>query len=228
MREWNADVYNIPAYSVSDAARYLHIPLPTLRSWLKERAYQTKLGQRICKPIIQRPSTAPQLSFTNLIEAYILQILRKTHQIKLDKVRQALDYMSRELNSQHPLVEKGFQTDGVDLFIDRMDKLVNVSRSGQLTIRETLKHLLSRVEWDERDIATRFFPFIHAEGNNDRILYIDPRIAFGKPLIVGTRIPSGSIIDLYDAGDEIEDIANEFGCTPKQVKAAIQFESSAA
>lgn len=229
MKQPNVNIYDVPAYSISDAARYLHIPVPTLRSWLKGRSYKIKSGQRTNEPIIQLPSeNIAQLSFINLIEAHVLRILRETHQIKLDKVRIALDYMSRELDSLHPLAEKKFQTDGVDLFIDRVDKLVNVSRSGQLAIRETLKHLLTRVEWDERDIATRLFPFIRGEGDDAKILYIDPRISFGKPVIAGTRIPSISIIDLYDAGDEIEDIADEFGCTPQQIKAAIQFESSAA
>ena len=229
MRKWKAGIYDVPAYSVSDAARYLHIPLPTLRSWLQGRTYKTKAGKRTCEPIIQRPSAdLAQLSFTNLVEAHVLRILRETHQIKLDKVRIALDYMSRELDSQHPLAEKKFQTDGVDLFVDRVDKLVNVSRSGQLAIRETLKHLLTRIEWDERDLATRLFPFVRTEGDENKILYIDPRFAFGKPAIAGTRIPTSSIIDLYDAGDELEDIADEFGCTPQQIKAAIQFESFAA
>ncbi|WP_445925063.1 hypothetical protein [Leptodesmis sp.] len=43
---------------------------------------------------------------------------------------------------------KHFQTDEVDLFVDEMNRLVNVSRSGQLAMRETLKYLLTRVEWN--------------------------------------------------------------------------------
>jgi hypothetical protein len=68
--------------------------------------------------------------------------------------------MSQRFNTNHPLVTKKFQIDGVDLFVDQMDKLVNVSRSGQLAMRETLKHLLTRVEWDANGVATRFFPII--------------------------------------------------------------------
>ena len=133
--------------------------------------------------------------------------------------------MSNAFDSSHPLAEKRFKTDGVDLFVDCMDELVNVSRSGQLAMREILKHLLTRVEWDERDIATHLFPFVRSQGNENKIFYIDPRISFGKSVIADTRIPTSSIIDLYDAGDEIEDIADEFDCTPQQIKAAIQFES---
>src|SRR5208283_1407683 len=35
----------------------------------------------------------------------------------LPKVRQALEYVSKKLNTQRPLAESDFQTDGVDLFL---------------------------------------------------------------------------------------------------------------
>ena len=92
-------------------------------------------------------------------------------------------------------------------------------------MRETLKHLLTRIEWDERDVAVRFFPFIHSEGDETKILYIDPRISFGKPVVAGTGVPTAAISNLYEAGDEIDQIAHEFSCTSDQVKAAIRFES---
>lgn len=92
-------------------------------------------------------------------------------------------------------------------------------------MRETLKFLLTRIEWDERGIASRLFPLIQTEGDSAKILCIDPRISFGKPVIVGTGIPTASLVDLYEGGEEIEDIANEFDCTPDQVRAAIRFES---
>lgn len=226
MTQWNADIYNTPAYLVSDSARYLRIPLGTLRSWLKGRSYTTKNGQQAFEPLIQRPVLkVPQLSFINLVEAHVLRIIRETHQVKLDKVRRALDYMSQQFDTNHPLVLKKFQTDGIDLFVDQMDELVNVSRSGQFAMRETLKHLLTRVEWDERDIAVRLFPFVQPEGDETKILYIDPRISFGRPVIAGKGVPTVAIANMYEAGDDIEDIADEFNCTFTQVKAAIQFES---
>jgi len=223
---WDAEIYNSPAYPVTDAARYLRIPVGTLRSWFNGRSYVTRKGQQKFEPLIQRPDRKqPEISFTNLVEAHILRVIRENHQIKLDRVRTALDYLSEVLNTNHPLIQHSFQTDGIDLFIDSMDRLVNVSRSGQLAMRETLKFLLTRIEWDERGIASRLFPLIQTEGDSAKILCIDPRISFGKPVIVGTGIPTASLVDLYEGGEEIEDIANEFDCTPDQVRAAIRFES---
>lgn len=228
MVKWERDIYHVPAYSVTDAARYLRIPLVTLRAWLKGRSDSIKQGQQASDPLIQRPHPdLPQLSFTNLVEAHVLRIIRETHQVKLDKVRSALDYMSQQFATNHPLVMKRFQTDGVDLFVDEMDRLVNVSRSGQLAMRETLKHLLTRVEWDEEGIAHRFFPPIERfpDPEMDKIIFLDPAIQFGKPVIRGKGVPTAAIVSLIDAGDEIEDVAEEFDCSPDQVKAAIQFEA---
>lgn len=233
MVKWDDDIYNTPAYLVSDAARYLRIPTPTLRSWLKGRTYDTKSGKQTSEPLIQRPDPAlAQLSFTNLVEAHVLRIIRETHQVRLEKVRQALDYMGQQFDTAHPLVMKRFQTDGVDLFVDQITEdqtkaLVNVSRGGQYAMRETLKHLLTRVEWNAKGVASRFFPItdLVTDPQSDKIIFLDPSIRFGRPVVAGKGVPTGAIVDLYNAGDTIEDIAYEFDCTPSQVKEAIRFES---
>ena len=71
-------IHNMPIYPEIDAARYLRIPLGTLRVWLNGRTYKTKDGQQFAKPLIQRPNLdcsqfpsanliKKQLSFTNLV-----------------------------------------------------------------------------------------------------------------------------------------------------------------
>jgi uncharacterized protein (DUF433 family) len=228
MAKWDDAIYNTPAYPVTDAARYLRMPVVTLRSWLKGCSDGKNQGQKSFEPLIQRPDPGlPQLSFTNLVEAHVLRIIRETHEVKLDKVRNALDYMSQQFDTVHPLVMKRFQTDGVDLFVDQVDRLVNVSRSGQLAMRETLKHLLTRVEWDVNGLASRFFPITELvpEPESDKIIFLDPAIRFGKPVIAGKGVPTDVIAELYNAGDSIEAIADEYDCSPLQVKIAIQFES---
>ena len=236
--KWEQQIYNLPTYSLTDAARYLHIPLPTLRTWVKGRSYPTKTGPKTFHPLIERPdSQYPQLSFTNLVEAHVLRVIRKGHKIPLDKVRLALDYIGKQFNTEHPLVLKKFSTDGVDLFIEQVEHLVNASRSGQLAMKQVLNNLLTRIEWDEQDIAARLFPLIEIYGSefierdgketDNKILTIDPNISFGKPTITGTGVPTQIVTELYDAGDSIEDIATDYNCTPFQIETAILFEQAA-
>jgi len=70
------DIYNLPTYSIAEASRYLHIPAPTLRTWVTGRSYPTKTGVKQSTPLILRPdSNYGQLSFTNLVEAHMLRVM---------------------------------------------------------------------------------------------------------------------------------------------------------
>lgn len=221
IEDWNNQIFHTPIYPVVNAAHYLRIPVRTLQAWLTARSHQIK-------PIIQRPEKdRSELSFTNLIEAHVLRVIRTEHDIPLSKVQIALDYLSDRFGTSHPLVHRKFQTDGADLFIDQIDNLVNVSRSGQLAIREVLKQLLTRVEWNEADIAARFFPSYETtfKPESAKILTIDPAVSFGRPTITGTGIPIHVVTELYDAGDSIEDIAEDYGCSSEQIEAAILFDA---
>jgi len=234
------DPRDIPAYSIFEAARYLLIPVGTLRSWLLGRKYQVRGIQKYSKPLIELPnSEIKQLSFTNLVEAHVLRIIRLDHQITLQKVRTALDYLEQEAKMPHPLVRAEFQTDGVDLFLDTMflpdeseqgpnsdAMLINASRSGQIAIRQTLRNYLQRIERDEAGLAARLFPFTRLERQEDspRIVVIDPRISFGRPVLVGTGIPTLILAERYKAGDSIEELARDYNCDHLLIQEAIRCE----
>lgn len=92
----DTNIQNTPLYPVVNASRYLRIPLGTMQAWLRGRNYTTKNGQQFSQPLIQRPNKDfSQLSFTNLVEAHVLSVIRQDHNIRLDKVRTALDYISK-------------------------------------------------------------------------------------------------------------------------------------
>jgi uncharacterized protein (DUF433 family) len=213
-------IHHLPAYSVADAARYLSIPAATVGTWVKGRNYNTQEGSQFSKPLILRPIGSSLLSLTNLVEVHVLRIIRKVHGVRLDKVRCALDYLEQKLNVSHPLTTVRFKTDGVDLFVDSINRLVNASRSGELAIRSALEGLLTQVEYNLEE-AIRFYPVPNA-----KVIAIDPSVSFGQPMVVGTGIPTSAIASLYNAGDEIEDIAYEYDCNIEQIKSAIQFEAS--
>lgn len=229
LAKWDHDIYNTPTYSVADAARYLHIPVGTLRSWLHGRYYPTKEGQQYFEPLIQRPDPSlPQLSFTNLIEAHVLRSIRQIHGVRLDKIRSALDYLDKQFQMPHPLVRVEFKTDGVHLFVESIGRLVKVSENGQLAIKSILKNLLNRVEWNEKGIAVRLFPSSQTTSElsqaKPRRIAIDPRISFGRPMVVGTGIPTLAIAERYEAGESPESIADDLGCEVVQIHDAIRFE----
>jgi hypothetical protein len=142
----NVDIYqgrdprDVPTYSIREAASYMRLPPTTLREWVSGPA-------RVIHLAGGRP---PLLSFWNLVEAYVLAALRRRHQVPLQRVRKALRFLERELDTERPLIEQEFLTDGLDLFVDYYGKLVNASRAGQTEIRSLLEASLERVERDPR------------------------------------------------------------------------------
>jgi uncharacterized protein (DUF433 family) len=208
----------------------LAIPSGTLQSWLHARTYQTNQGPKHVNALIQRPNPKlPQLSFTNLVEAHVLRVIRQDHKIRLDKVRDTLDYLDQELQIPHPLANIQFQTDGVDLFVESVGRLVNASKAGQLAMRETLQNLLQRVEWDENGIAAKLYPLTSGLNNQPaedrpKNLVIDPRIAYGRPTLVGTGIPTNILATRYKAGESIDDLALDYNCDRLQVEDVIRCE----
>jgi len=215
----------IGTYPISEAAHYLGIPSETLRSWVSAKG-KTHRNLQSAPCLIDLPnSSLNYLSFTNLVEAHVLRVIRKQHGITLTKVRKALDYMQGELKVSHPLARIEFQTDGVDLFVDSVRELINASESGQLAMREMLKHLLERVEVDEDGIASRLYLYTRtSEEDSPKSIVIDPRISFGRPILVGTGIPTAVLAERYKAGDSIDDLAYDYDCDRLKIEEAIRCE----
>jgi uncharacterized protein (DUF433 family) len=220
------DSRDIPAYSISDAARYLRIPAGTIRSWTVGRYYPTLNGSNFFKPLIPIRNLKPRLlSFTNLVEVHVLRAIRKHHQIQLDKVRIALDFLEEQFQVSHPLARERFLTDGVDLFIERYGSLINASKSVQTELKDAFNAHLERIEPDDTGLAIRLYPFTRShEEDNPRIVVIDPRIAFGRLVIAETGITTRVLAERYQAGDSIDELADDYDCDRLKIEEAIRCE----
>lgn len=219
------DPRDIPAYSIGDAARYLRIPEGTVRSWTVGRTYPASEGTKQFKPVIPISGGKPRLlSFTNLIEVHVLRAIRH-HQIELDKVRKALDYLEEEFQVSHPLARESFKTDGVDLFIKRYGQLINALQQGQIELKDNFNEQLKRIEPDDTGLAIELYPFTRSdEIDNPRIVMIDPRVSFGRPVIADTGIPTRMVAERYRAGDSIDSLAYDYNCERLKIEEAIRCE----
>ncbi len=217
----------IPAYLLNEAAHYTGVPTGTLRGWVTGRTYQTAEGHTRSEPLVLLPQKGvPMLSFINLIEVHVLSAIRREHRIAMPRIRMALDYLSRQFHSKHPLAEHDLDTDGIDLFVEKYGELINISRGGQLAIKEILKVYLQRIERDENGLARQLFPFTRAVSdiNDPKVVGINPRIAFGKPVVAGTGVPTSIIAERYKTGESISDIADDYRLQPGEIEEAIRYE----
>jgi hypothetical protein len=81
-------------------------------------------------------------------ETHVLSAIRREHRVRLDRVRAAIDYLRERFHIDHPLAEYVFETDGIDLFVDKYGQLINVSRHGQLEMNQLIAVYLRRIERD--------------------------------------------------------------------------------
>ena len=228
MARMNIDVVRrTPAYPFAEAAHYLSLPVSTLRAWCLGQSYRYKGQPRRFQPLIGLDGRRTEgLSFLNLVEAHVLAAIRRGHEVPLPKVRAALRYVSRELNIERPLADGRFQTNGVDLFVEELDRLVNVSREGQVEIASMLRAHLQRVSCDPAGVPIKLYPFTrrHVTTDAPAPVEIDPRVAFGRPVLRGKGVPTAVLADRFKAGDTLQELAEDYVTSTQEIEEAIRCE----
>jgi uncharacterized protein (DUF433 family) len=224
----NIELRDQPAYTLSEAARYLKLPSATLRSWTIGRSYPTAARTAHFKPLIHAANDDPtQLSFYNLIEAHVLRSLRVDHGVGIKEVRDAIRYAENTLRIERLLLHKGLCAHAGEVFLDKYGELLNLSASGQLAMRRMLAEHLKRVEWDQRSFPIRLYPFLSGESASDKPIAIDPSIAFGRPIVLRAGISTHAIAERLDAGESVGELAEDYGLTGAEIEEAALYERAA-
>jgi uncharacterized protein (DUF433 family) len=223
------DLRDKPAYSLSEAARYVKLPSATLRTWCLGRDYGTSKGTKRWAALVSPASARPPLlSFWNLIEAHVLRGLRTEHGVSVKAVRQALSFAEKELQVQRLLLSRELTTAAGRLFIDRYGQLIDLSASGQIALRQVVEDHLRRVEWDEWKFPVRLYPFLSSgTPSADRPIAIDPKVAFGRPVVAQKGVTTSVIAERIDAGETEEALAADYDLSVEDILRAILYERAA-
>lgn len=214
----------VPAYQITEAARYLGIAPTTLNSWVRPVTFQTKNG-KTRSPIIERPQGSKKLSFLNLVEAFVVKALRRSHpQVPLVEIRTAIDYTKQELGIERVLVDQQLRYAGGSVFLDKVSELINIGRSGQLAVKKLVDEHLERIDFDELGPIT-LYPFVPY--TKKKVVSISPYLSFGKPVVSTHRISTYMLVNRYDLGESCPELAKDYGITEKEVEQAILYERAA-
>lgn len=231
------DPRDVPAYRVSDVALYLRVPENTIRAWAFGRSYPGASAIRRIRPVVMAADPGQHLlSFVNVLEIHVLDAFRRFHHVDMKRIRTAIEYLGAQFGSAHPLVDHAMETDGLDVFVRECGDLINASKYGQLGMRTLLDSYLQRIERDKRGVAVRLYPFArkragdilaeHELVSHPRIIVMDPRVAFGRPVIAGTGIPSAEIAERFNAGESIGNLARDYERAPEEIEEAIRCEAA--
>jgi uncharacterized protein (DUF433 family) len=217
----------IPNYTVEEAARYLIVPVSTVRYW--------SIGETGAAPLTTIYSRRPLLlSFKNLVELYVLESLREFHDIGLPRIRRSVEELRIEKPSKYPLADYQLATRGRKIYLEGdRDELINLTASGQHAFKVIMNPFLKRVERNAQGIAERLFPFTSKQHqlNPDqapRVVVIDPRVAFGMPVLVGSRISTAFLMSRKNGGASISKLARDYGRSETEIEEAISLEEAKA
>lgn len=210
------DVRDFPRYGISEAAFYVHVPANTLHAWVRGQDYWTAGRHRTFQPLIRlADQKRGLLSFYNLVEAHVLRSTTEAG-VPLGNVRKALEYVQTAIPGDHPLLTHDFEVSGKDVFIRYLGQTINATRYGQTAMREVLEKYLRLITRDRHGFPVRVFPI------NSRRLAIDPLFSSGKPIVRDKGITASVLWGRKKSGEEIPEIAKDYGLTEIEVEEAIE------
>lgn len=225
-KQAHIDLRDAPAYTIADAALYLGLPVSTVRAWVKGQNYRVRNEVRPYRPLINAADQAKGLlSFRNLVELHVLSVTRRIHGISMPKMRSTVTYLRKAFGTEHPLADVTIKTDGASIFVDRLEELVSASEAGQLPIREIVEQYLQRVGRD-RQGNLWLYPFTRASDKADqpKIVVMDPRVSFGRPVIANTGVRTSILAERYRAGDSMQALVEDYGLEQSVIEEAIRCE----
>ena len=216
------DPRELPAYTISEAAHYLSVPAATIRYW--------SVGRDGCTPLIAVPGGSPTLlSFLNLTELHVLAAIRRTHEVKMRSIREAIRHLAkhakRQADRRHPLIGRDLESDGLDLFTEQYGRLANIGRAGQTAMREVIGAALRRIDRDAYGVPIKLYPFTRAAFDDaPSLVVIDPALSAGRPVIAGTGLATQAIAERYKAGESVCDLARDYEREDAEIEEAIRCE----
>jgi uncharacterized protein (DUF433 family) len=168
--------------------------------------------------------------FIGFAEAFVLASFRRAG-VPLQRIRPAVEVLSKEIGIDHALASKQLYTDGAEVLFDYASKRdepevmdLVVVRTQQRQFSEVVKGYLKRIHYGGDGWADRVeLPtYEHAK------VVVDPRVAFGLPLVVAGGARVEDLVDRFQAGDSVSDIAVDFNVPGEQVEDVIRVATRAA
>ncbi|NDL61139.1 DUF433 domain-containing protein [Phytoactinopolyspora sp. XMNu-373] len=204
------DKFADPLLTAAEASRHLGIPRSTLQSWLKDDAP----GGSLVHEVPARKRGYPSMPFVAVIEAYVLRSLRDLGLSKAT-IRQAALEVREAFDTPYALAAKRIVTDGVDLFIRHSPDQYTRVGDQQVPIREVLEDYLRDISFDKDGFPGRLRLRRYADAAE---LIIDPRFAWGAPVVADQKVPIHAVVDLWRAGEPMTVVADEFDLSPATVE----------
>ena len=211
-------------YGYREAALLTRLKQERIREWFRNRPAESKRSP-IFRSDYEPVEGHRAISFLDLVDVFVAGQLRE-HGVSLQTLRRVYARLADELKTPHPFCRQELLTDGKIVFTRGMDD------KGQEELKEVLTHqkvfpqilhpFLKKIDYGQASkLAERW--------RIDRMVIVDPRICFGKPVVEPVSIPTAILAAAYLANKEDPDlVASWYDIHPSHVMAAVEFESKMA
>lgn len=218
--------FEVPIYSVAEAARFVGMHPSTLSTWAKgyERHFANRNPVRM-GPVITSVTDLnghTRIPFVGLVEATVVQAFRRTG-LSLQRVRAALEVLTEQGELDHALASQRLMTDGANVLYDYSKdakepqlELLTIVQSGQRVYTDMIKTYLERITFGDEWATEIVIPVTERE-----ILRIKPSVASSRPLFMASGAPLEAIHDRVEAGEPIDSVARDFATPPEDIREAL-------
>jgi uncharacterized protein (DUF433 family) len=211
-------------YSVSDAARLVGVPAQKVRAWIEG------WPRTAVPPVIQNDlgwvDGRLAFSFANLMELRFVAFFSGAD-VSMREIRAVMNEVRAAIHRPHPFATNiVFKTDGAKIVADivRRNGISDLYdlRSKNYEMRIVIyRSLKDGVSYDPKGDAQAWFPRRMLAPN----VIVHPKLAFGRPVLRGSGVPTEAIADALQAEGNVETVAALFEITTKRVQEAVAFEA---
>jgi uncharacterized protein (DUF433 family)/DNA-binding transcriptional MerR regulator len=219
-------------YSLSEAARLLHINAKTLRRWAEGYPFIIGGEAHASAPILRRDLSEvdgePVLTFHDLLELYMVKLFRDAG-VSLQTIRAASEKAAAMYHTDHPFAIKQFETDGRAIFATLQDHgvegvprptLLQDLNLSQMVMDSIARPFFKKIEYQD------FEPLRYWPNGRDRHIVLDPKRSFGKPIDARSGVSTAVLYAMARSGETVRSIADWYDVDVEAVEEAVAFEYS--
>lgn len=210
--------YDVAIYTIAESAMHLRMAPETLRRWVAR-------GDLV-KSLEPETPRGARLPFIAIAEAQFYLQLRRDG-LTLPAIVSGMAAVRRELGDRM-LREGVLGHNGVDILMNLSDDAAaeewERARDGQGGLPGVIERGLKPITWAADGLPAR----VRLTAYEGADVIVDPRFAFGKPILADRGVRAEDIIDLFFAGDSVHDVAEEFAIAPSIVESLVRTHGRAA
>lgn len=219
--DWRS-VSGIGLYTVPMVARLLHEKQRVVRSWLV--GYPNSEAAPIINRQLPDIGGKTVFGFLDLIEARFIK-----HFVDLGLSPQSIRKVAVKLRDRHQAdhpfaTNRRFRTDGKRIFLEVVEtaeerRILDIMADNFVMASVIEQSLFDSILYAD-DLAYRWRPY------KGKLIILDPKIAFGRPVIEGAWVTTRVIYKSFKVEGSAAAVADEFNIQEDAVIQAVDFERS--